>query len=428
MSGIPNRGSNLWIGAPGDSLEREADLAADRVMRGAPAFGHSQSGAATPRLQAKAGAQAGGIAAPASVKDALRSPGAPLDSGTRAFMEPRFGHDFSTVRVHADDGAAKAADAIGARAFTSGPNLVFGRGQYDPVSAGGKHLLAHELAHVVQQAGGGGAHVQMKPKTDPLQDAKAAAFRKMLERSLPEFNLKYPVAKELTEGFMAHKNAQLQKEIDRRSSIEAQYGTPEPLPQYDANEVNAVIWEALDITKIKGGKATDWDLVPPQASAPGLSKEAADAGGMLEHSENKASKKIGKVSKRIGIGMGVLRDPRGALEDYATDKAGEAIEGGLRVLAAWAEGQSMLKLTAVLAGGAEAVAFATIVLGAAEILNALMDAGEAEAKAEKRLALLFEVKDWLDAKRFRSAKPSNSMLIIKQPPLAKDHARVEPRR
>ncbi len=89
--------------------------------------------------------------APPIVHDVLRSPGQPLDAGTRAFMEPRFDHDFSRVRVHTDERASDSARAVHALAYTAGRHLVFGAGQYSPTTAPGRRLLAHELAHSVQQ-------------------------------------------------------------------------------------------------------------------------------------------------------------------------------------------------------------------------------------------------------------------------------------
>ncbi|WP_437993244.1 eCIS core domain-containing protein [Sorangium sp. So ce145] len=93
-----------------------------------------------------------GFAAPPVVQEVLRSPGQPLDAATRAFMEPRFGHDFSSVRVHADARAAESAAAIDALAYTAGSNIVLGKGQFRPDTRHGRSLLAHELAHVVQQS------------------------------------------------------------------------------------------------------------------------------------------------------------------------------------------------------------------------------------------------------------------------------------
>ena len=100
---------------------------------------------------------------PSIVHEVLRTPGRPLDAGTRAFMEPRFGHDFSKVRTHTDAQAAESAHAINALAYTVGNDIVFGRGQYAPGARPGSRLLAHELTHVVQQEVGGSSSVQTKP-------------------------------------------------------------------------------------------------------------------------------------------------------------------------------------------------------------------------------------------------------------------------
>ena len=85
------------------------------------------------------------------VQEVLRSPGRPLDTATRSFMESRLGHDFSGVRVHNGPKAADSAQALGARAYTIGRNVVFGAGEYSPTTESGKRLMAHELAHTVQQ-------------------------------------------------------------------------------------------------------------------------------------------------------------------------------------------------------------------------------------------------------------------------------------
>jgi Domain of unknown function (DUF4157) len=90
---------------------------------------------------------------PAIVHEVLRAPGQPLDFQTRGFMEGRFGHDFSKVRIHADGKAGASARAVDSLAYTVGNNLVFASGQYSPRTAAGTRLLAHELTHVVQQGG-----------------------------------------------------------------------------------------------------------------------------------------------------------------------------------------------------------------------------------------------------------------------------------
>lgn len=91
---------------------------------------------------------------PSLVHEVLRSSGQPLNRDTRAFMEPRFGHDFSRVRVHTGERAVESARAVDALAYTVGNDIVFGRARYAPETGEGRHILAHELTHVVQQASG----------------------------------------------------------------------------------------------------------------------------------------------------------------------------------------------------------------------------------------------------------------------------------
>lgn len=93
----------------------------------------------------------GGIEAPSIINDVILTGGQPLPSHTRNFFEPRFGHDFSSVRIHTDNKAAESAKSINAYAYTFGNNIVFGDNQYVPETETGKKLLAHELTHVVQQ-------------------------------------------------------------------------------------------------------------------------------------------------------------------------------------------------------------------------------------------------------------------------------------
>jgi hypothetical protein len=163
--------AKLKLGSPDDSHEREADAVADRVMampQGAAQRKcegcrqdedragdnlRRQAVAVEPlRIRRYSGAAPGRLdEAPDSVARALADPGRPLDQALRSDMEQRFGHDFSRVRVHTGALAEQSAADVSARAYTLGPQLVFGARQFAPGAAEGRRLLAHELTHVIQQ-------------------------------------------------------------------------------------------------------------------------------------------------------------------------------------------------------------------------------------------------------------------------------------
>lgn len=159
--------TKLEVSQPGDAHEREADAMADRVIGMGTSAIPISSGAAqisrkcsaceeevkTVQRKAEEAAQVSDAAQPAA-EAVVQSGGNALDTNTHAFMTSRFGTDFSDVRIHTGEEAARSAKALGAKAFTVGSDIVFGAGQYDPQGAAGQHLLAHELTHVIQQRGG----------------------------------------------------------------------------------------------------------------------------------------------------------------------------------------------------------------------------------------------------------------------------------
>lgn len=161
-----------------DAHEREADHVADAVMR-APARASCPCGGGCPRCRALRAAEAGGSAAPAAapslVHDVLGTPGQAMDAGDAAFLEPRFGRGFGGVRIHTGPLAEASADAVHARAYTVGRHVVFGAGEYRPGTADGRRLLAHELAHVVQQGAAGAPALQREDKDKPKTPSKPKA-------------------------------------------------------------------------------------------------------------------------------------------------------------------------------------------------------------------------------------------------------------
>jgi len=164
----PNAGgalqTKLAINSPGDEYEQEADRVAEQVMRmpepqmqrACPCGGGCSKCQEEEMLQRKTAPAVDGVDSwktlrqPEAKANAV-SEGQPLTSEQKAFFEPRFGVDFSSVRVHTDASADTAARAVGAYAYTRGSDIVFREGQYRPHTYAGRQLLAHELTHVVQQ-------------------------------------------------------------------------------------------------------------------------------------------------------------------------------------------------------------------------------------------------------------------------------------
>jgi hypothetical protein len=167
----------LAVSKPADPLEKEADRTADKVMRlpaesvqppASPvppnATQKVQRATADKQIQRVAGGGTPTVAADAKAEiQGAAIGGHALPSQVRSFMEPRLGSDLSDVRVHADEGAASLSNHLSARAFTYQNHVFFGRNQYQPGTESGRHLLAHELTHTIQQ----GASVQRVVKPAP---------------------------------------------------------------------------------------------------------------------------------------------------------------------------------------------------------------------------------------------------------------------
>ncbi|MDX1664725.1 MAG: DUF4157 domain-containing protein [Candidatus Promineifilaceae bacterium] len=160
---------SLKVSRRGDPYEQEAErLAAQAVHSAGPQVQRKTCACGRPvgpegmcdacrrqkQLQRKSAGEQSQSSAPPAVEQVLARPGRPLDPATRAFMESRLGHDFGSVRVHTDSRAAASAEAVQAKAYTVGQNIVFGAGQYPPGTASGRRLLAHELVHTLQQESG----------------------------------------------------------------------------------------------------------------------------------------------------------------------------------------------------------------------------------------------------------------------------------
>lgn len=134
-------------------------------------------------LQRKASHGIESSEAPSIVNEVLRSTGQPLDLATRGFMEPRFGHDFSRVRVHTDAQAAQSARAVIARAYSAAHDIVFAAGEYQPNSLEGRKLIAHELTHVMQQQTAAGREKLTVGSTHDSYEQEADRLAELTSRS-----------------------------------------------------------------------------------------------------------------------------------------------------------------------------------------------------------------------------------------------------
>jgi hypothetical protein len=230
-------------------LEQQADQVAEQVMRMPDA--KVLIGAAPPLINRKCAAcddvevktlqpkpdgmsQAADSEVSGIVHDVLRSPGDPLDASTRDFMESRFHHDFSRVRVHADAAAAASARSVNSLAYTVGDHLVFGAGQYAPGTLAGKRLLAHELTHAVQQSPdrrgisihpspGPGPRLQRQPNYTPAPAGPYSGYQSFPPDSPPTlldfFAAKFPVAAKLLRA-----NPAAMKLVKEASDVGAKFG------------------------------------------------------------------------------------------------------------------------------------------------------------------------------------------------------------
>jgi len=144
---VEQKQTSLRISRPGDAEEVEADRMAEQAILAQPVRGQQLS----------------------SAPSASTAQGKPLDPEVQKEMELRFGRDFTGVRIHDGQNAAESADAVNSRAFTVGNHIAFARGEYAPHSLTGKKLLAHELAHTIQQSNAPSPTLHRSPGPNPRQ-------------------------------------------------------------------------------------------------------------------------------------------------------------------------------------------------------------------------------------------------------------------
>jgi len=236
---------NLMVNEPGDQYEQEADRVADTVMRmSGPSLPLPSSGIDSffnptvsrlptiSRIQTSGGR--GGFQAPPHVEariNQMQSGGQPLPETERDFLEQRMGYDFSSVRVHTDANAVQASRDIQAQAFTMGNNIAFNEGAYRPGTNEGRHLLAHELTHVVQQGGAGvrrkltlGSLMENTKKSNVLDHLQTLQRQSNLNVSLYRKEIDKFQQRHSTDDIAAKQQnvLELQKNVDIRESDRSQ--------------------------------------------------------------------------------------------------------------------------------------------------------------------------------------------------------------
>lgn len=254
--------ARLKVHAPGNRDEQDAERMA-RHVSGPP---QTQPQSLAP-CACGGGCTRCGARPPARgtvVGEALQSSGQALDPRTRSFMETRLGHDFGDVRVHAGPAAARSADGLSANAYTVGSDIVFGADRFDPSSSAGRRLLAHELAHVVQQRRAGQPALQRDEKKDPPKDTAQPAAPAQPDPASAFFHV---VVRDkgldlgggvLVTDLAAAKGTMLKRKVDKPWTLvlaihasENRLGAQAP-PDW---QKNAVFYDAEDIKKLFGGDA-----------------------------------------------------------------------------------------------------------------------------------------------------------------------------
>jgi hypothetical protein len=200
---VYTRQAKLIVRQANDPLEREGDRVADQVTRlpnpplsivaGLPQISRKcvtceEETERTLQTKRDGVSEVRGGKTPAVVYEVLNSPAQPLDAATRTFMEGHFGRDFQHVRVHTGPAAAVSAQGLNALAYTAGDDIVFDAGQYAPETEAGRRLLAHELAHVVQQDGAGHLVRRQLPAQAQIQPVQGQDYRDGVQSTISFLN------------------------------------------------------------------------------------------------------------------------------------------------------------------------------------------------------------------------------------------------
>lgn len=224
-------------------------------------------------LQRSAIRQNAPVAAPPTVRDVLRSPGRSLDPTVRTFFEAQFEHDFSNVRLHMDAKAAASAQAVNARAYTVGRNVVFGAGYHQTGASRDQQLLAHELTHVVQQSHSSGSlsDLEIAP-ADTRQEREAASisthFGRIAEAALTPAS--YGIQRQPSQPSLRDQICYQQGQVPQRQPGDCDTREPENCPTYEQwiNSFRRLTTFSARDTAPGGTETTGFTVFGQQATRP----------------------------------------------------------------------------------------------------------------------------------------------------------------
>ncbi|MBN2006745.1 MAG: DUF4157 domain-containing protein [Anaerolineae bacterium] len=296
------------------------------VQRDASA-GIDASGAVTPEVGAEI--------------QTMQQGGEPLPPSTRATLEPRFGADFSQVRVHRDEKAAKTSEAVGAQAFTVGNHIAFGEGKYAPETSAGQQLLAHELTHTIQQTGGqpqaqravpaqstGGPVVQ-RGLLDSVANAAQALLSKLIERLRPAADQKAQSVETHAQGAAQGVSQEATTgagNVATQSAAESQ-GVSQAA---QSEAANVQTQEASSATEMATQAATETTGVQTEATS-ATSQAATESATQTAAVESQAQSSAGEMEAQATTQTAAIEGQWGQVQSQAT--------GGVSQVESQAQGQ-----------------------------------------------------------------------------------------
>jgi Domain of unknown function (DUF4157) len=231
---------------------------------------------------------------PEVVNDVLRSSGQMLDAPTRSFMESRFGHDFSQVRVHTDAKAAESAQAVNALAYTVGSDIVLGAGQYAPGTSAGRRLLAHELTHVVQQHQQG-ADAQVQAMAIEAETSPAEAEAERMSQDITSSEPLTPVRETMRAGHMGR----AAQSASAPASAPAQ--TPASAPATATTQARASRQQRVRLDILGADMSVKDALVRSAAQALGTDIRVSSLYDMITKLEAEAGPTTGRCVENLAI-------------------------------------------------------------------------------------------------------------------------------